>query len=144
MVHAIVMAHASPGDADDLTQEVFTRALVNIQNLQRADSAGPWFAGIARNVATDSVRRRKPSVELTDIAAARPARGRVDDARDVLESIQTIPVTYRETLMMRLVEGMTGPEIALRTGMTPGSVRVHLHRGMKQLTEILARRGLLQ
>jgi RNA polymerase sigma-70 factor (ECF subfamily) len=36
-------------------------------------------------------------------------------------------------LVLRLVEGMTGPEIALRTGMTAGSVRVNLHRGMKML-----------
>jgi RNA polymerase sigma-70 factor (ECF subfamily) len=36
-------------------------------------------------------------------------------------------------LILRLVEGMTGPEIAARTGMTHGSVRVNLHRGMEQL-----------
>jgi len=41
--------------------------------------------------------------------------------------------TYRETLILRLVEGMTGPEIAARTGMTHGSVRVNLYRGMEQL-----------
>jgi RNA polymerase sigma-70 factor (ECF subfamily) len=41
---------------------------------------------------------------------------------------------------MRLVEGMTGDEIAARTGLTPGSVRVNLHRGMKQLREKLAMR----
>ena len=40
--------------------------------------------------------------------------------------------TYRETLILRLVEGMTGPEIAARTGMTHGSVRVNLCRGMEQ------------
>jgi RNA polymerase sigma-70 factor (ECF subfamily) len=44
-----------------------------------------------------------------------------------------MPEAYRETLMLRLVEGMTGPEIAMRTGLTPGSVRVNLHRGMQQL-----------
>ncbi len=43
----------------------------------------------------------------------------------------------RETLILRLVEGMTGPEIAARTGLTPGSVRVNLHRGMQQLREKL-------
>jgi RNA polymerase sigma-70 factor (ECF subfamily) len=36
-------------------------------------------------------------------------------------------------LILRLVEGMTGPEIAARTGLTHGSVRVNLHRGMQQL-----------
>jgi hypothetical protein len=45
-----------------------------------------------------------------------------------------------ETLTLRFVEGMTGPEIAMRTGLTDGSVRVNLHRGMQQLKEQL---GLL-
>jgi RNA polymerase sigma-70 factor (ECF subfamily) len=36
---------------------------------------------------------------------------------------------------------MTGPEIAARTGLTHGSVRVNLHRGMQQLREILARKA---
>jgi RNA polymerase sigma-70 factor (ECF subfamily) len=36
-------------------------------------------------------------------------------------------------LILRLVEGMTGPEISARTGLTHGSVRVNLHRGMQQL-----------
>ena len=37
---------------------------------------------------------------------------------------------------MRLVEGMTGPEIALQTGLTADSVRVNLCRGMKMLREL--------
>jgi RNA polymerase sigma-70 factor (ECF subfamily) len=41
-------------------------------------------------------------------------------------------------LILRFVEGMTGPEIAELTGMTPGSVRVNLHRGMKLLREQLS------
>ena len=51
--------------------------------------------------------------------------------------MKSLPSAYRETLLMRLVEGMTGPEIAEATGLTPGSVRVNLHRGMKQLREKL-------
>ena len=54
-----------------------------------------------------------------------------------LRAIRCLPETYRETLIMRLVEGLTGPEIAERTGMTPDSVRVHLHRGIKLLRERL-------
>ena len=50
--------------------------------------------------------------------------------------IRGLPEAYRETLIMRLVEGMTGPEIAARTGLTPESVRVNLCRGMKMLREI--------
>ena len=54
-----------------------------------------------------------------------------------LAAIRAMPEAYRETLTLRLVEGMTGPEIAARTGLTPASVRVNLHRGMKQLREKL-------
>ena len=51
----------------------------------------------------------------------------------VLDVIRTLPAAYRETLVLRLVEGLTGPEIAERTGLTPASVRVNLHRGMALL-----------
>ena len=64
-----------------------------------------------------------------------------DEARSVLAAIHTLPAAYRETLILRLVEGLSGPEIAARTGMTPGSVRVNLHRGMKQLREKLGAVG---
>ena len=49
---------------------------------------------------------------------------------------------FRETLVLRLVEGMTGPEIAERTGLTHGSVRVNLHRGMQLLRPLLQEAGL--
>jgi RNA polymerase sigma-70 factor (ECF subfamily) len=55
------------------------------------------------------------------------------EAAHALRVIQQLPEAYRETLVLRLVEGMTGPEIAERTGLTPDSVRVNLHRGMKAL-----------
>ena len=59
----------------------------------------------------------------------------------VLALIRSLPESYRETLVLRLVEGLTGPEIAERTGMTHGSVRVNLSRGMAQLRPLLAKKG---
>ena len=55
----------------------------------------------------------------------------------MLDVIRKLPDAYRDTLLMRLVEGMSGPEIADRSGLTPASVRVNLHRGMKLLREKL-------
>ena len=59
----------------------------------------------------------------------------------VLAVIRTLPEAYREPLILRLVEGMTGPEIATRTGLTHGSVRVNLYRGMQLLREKLGKTG---
>ena len=61
------------------------------------------------------------------------------EAATALAAIRSLPEAYRQTLMLRLVEGMSGDEIAERTGLTSGSVRVNLHRGMQLLRESLGR-----
>jgi RNA polymerase sigma-70 factor (ECF subfamily) len=76
-------------------------------------------------------------VELTETNCGSVA---ADQAAFVLDAIRGLPETYRETLVLRLVEGMTGPEIAGRTGLQPDSVRVNLCRGMKLLREKLGER----
>jgi RNA polymerase sigma-70 factor (ECF subfamily) len=77
------------------------------------------------------------AVELPTELAGRDWTAARTEALAVLEIIRTLPEAYRETLVLRLVEGLTGPEIAERTGLTPASVRVNLHRGMKLLRERL-------
>jgi RNA polymerase sigma-70 factor (ECF subfamily) len=90
---------------------------------------------IARNRAVDYHRRSRATVEITDeLAGSDKQQSR---AAEILELIRSLPEAYRETLVLRLVEGMTGPEIAARTGLTAASVRVNLHRGMKLLREKL-------
>jgi len=71
--------------------------------------------------------------------AARPRERQAEaaEAAQALAAIRSLPEAYRETLMLRLVEGMSGDEIAERTGLTSGSVRVNLHRGMQLLREAL-------
>ena len=79
-------------------------------------------------------------VEIGDgfeVAGRRGSEAHDSRAAEILELIRSLPEAYRETLVLRLVEGMTGPEIAERTGLTAASVRVNLHRGMKQLREKL-------
>jgi RNA polymerase sigma-70 factor (ECF subfamily) len=68
---------------------------------------------------------------------ARVDNGSKTKAHEILAAIRSCPEAYKETLVLRLVEGMTGPEIAERTGLTPDSVRVNLHRGMKLLRQKL-------
>ena len=101
-------------------------------------AAGGWLAMIARNRAMDFHRRKRETEELNEDLASQSRSESDREAARVLEVICGLPEAYRETLVLRLVEGMTGPEIAGRTGLTPASVRVNLHRGMKLLREKLA------
>jgi len=48
-------------------------------------------------------------------------------------------VSRRVRAVLLMVQGLSGVEIAERTGLTPGSVRVNLHRGMKMLRDKLHR-----
>ena len=90
---------------------------------------------ITRNRATDYHRRSRENTELPkDLGRNDPPEA---EAKAVLAIIRSLPEAYRDPLILRLVEGMTGPEIAVRTGLTPGSVRVNLHRGMKMLRDKL-------
>ena len=94
---------------------------------------------IARNRAVDFHRHAPDAVELPADLQAHDATAERAEAGRLLDMIRSLPDAYRETLVLRLVEGMTGPEIAARTGLTPASVRVNLHRGMKMLREQLER-----
>jgi len=135
LVHGVLLSRVPRDEVDDLLQDVFLVAFRKLHTLRDPAAFGPWLAMIARNRAHDYYRHTPETAELPDdIAAADPTEA---EAAAILELIQTLPDAYRETLVLRLVEGMTGPEIAERTGLTPASVRVNLHRGMKQLREKL-------
>jgi RNA polymerase sigma-70 factor (ECF subfamily) len=137
MVHAILLTRVPPGDAEDLVQDVFVNAMRQLRGLRTAAAFRGWLGAIARNRARDYHRSNCATVPLEEVEHEQAAPGKGFDGVLVLEQIRSLPEAYRETLLMRLVEGMTGPEIARRTGLTPDSVRVNLCRGMKMLREQL-------
>lgn len=136
MVHGILLARVPRLEVEDLLQDIFLHAYRKLNTLRDAAAFGPWIAMIARNRAMDFHRRTRETVEINEEQAS-DDRGRMARAEEILDVIRSLPEAYRETLVLRLVEGMTGPEIALRTGLTAASVRVNLHRGMKKLREQL-------
>src|SRR5215467_8220755 len=147
MVHGILLCRVPPRDVDDLVQEVFLLALRKLDSLRDISRFGAWLSTITRNRANDYYRKTSPVDRATDPDAEEQAESRStdhvveQDAAMTLAVLRTLPETYREPLMLRLVEGMTGPEIAERLGLTHGSVRVNLHRGMNMLREKLAEKS---
>jgi RNA polymerase sigma-70 factor, ECF subfamily len=133
LVHGILRARVPRDEVGDLVQDVFLHALRKLHTLRDATAFGPWIAMIARNRAIDFHRGSRETVEVTEQMAVDKPPSRT--AREVLGLIRQLPEAYRETLVLRFVEQMTGPEIAARTGLTPASVRVNLHRGLKLLRQ---------
>ena len=136
-VRGVVLAHVGWVDADDLTQDVFLVAWQRLDQLRDLARFGPWLLQCARNRCRDHHRRGRklePTSEANTPAVSMPPRA---EALEVFAAIQRLAPHYRETLSMRLIEGMSGPEIAAHTGLTPRSVRVNLHRGMNKLRALL-------
>src|SRR6059058_3235485 len=133
LVHGILLARVPRDEVDDLVQDIFLHALKKLHTLRDPKAFAPWIAMIARNRAMDFYRSSRETVEVTEQMAI--ARSPSKTAKEILDLIRQLPDAYREKLVLRFVEGMTGPEIAARTGLTPASVRVNLHRGMKLLRE---------
>ncbi|HEU4536091.1 MAG TPA: sigma-70 family RNA polymerase sigma factor [Polyangiaceae bacterium] len=138
VVHAVALARVPARDAGDVVQDVFADAWAKLGDLREPAAFPGWLLAAARHRAADHARRARPADEAGDLAVDPPPRA---EAAAALRALRELPETYRETLIMRLVEGLTGPEIAERTGMTPDSVRVHLHRGLKLLRERLGGEG---
>ena len=102
----ILLGRVPRRDVDDLVQDVFITAYTRIRELREPAAFGGWIATIARNRATDYLRQSPRAGR----AAGRAAGRRCDRGRDVrrARSDPRLPEAYRETLLMRLVEGMSG------------------------------------
>ena len=143
-VHAVLLARLRAADAEDVLQETLVLAWKRLAALRDPDAIGPWLHAIARHAATDHRRGLGDAAEAPRDLPARveSPRSERDELRErVMVHLRSLPDAYKETLAMRLVEGLTGPEIAAATGLTAGSVRVNLCRGMALLRELLEKEG---
>jgi len=137
LVYSIHLGMGPPAQAEELTQDTFEKAFAQLPQLRDGSRFGAWIAAIARR----NLPGPRQPVATTEQIEAMPCESPGPDdraeAERVLRTIRSLPEAYRETLTLRLVEGMSGPEIAALTGLTPPSVRVNLHRGMARLRAAL-------
>ena len=127
-------------EAEDLTQHVFMKLITVI--VKYNDHGVPfsgWLLRLARNVALDHLRRRRPTpteeVIGVDTHADEGARER---ARDLHAALATLPEEQRDVMIMRHVVGLTPPEIAEQMGRSESSIHGLHHRGRRALQQELA------
>jgi RNA polymerase sigma-70 factor (ECF subfamily) len=130
-------------EAEDLTQHVFMKLMTVI--VQYKDHGVPfsgWLLRMARNVALDHLRRRRPTpteeVFGPDEHADEESR---DRARDLHSALASLPDEQREVMVMRHVVGLSPPEIAEQMGRTESSIHGLHHRGRRALQAELVRLG---
>ena len=136
----------NPDDAADLVQEVLLRVRKGLDSYQPGSFDG-WLWRITRNAFLDGIRRkqRRPESALPEgdhhTLGSSPspdevlASVRLSD--DVQSSLLKLPYEYREAVVLCDVVGLTYDEIAETTDVPVGTVRSRIHRGRKQLRELL-------
>jgi RNA polymerase sigma-70 factor, ECF subfamily len=142
-----------PHRAEDLTQETFLLAWRSIGQLSEPAAFRTWLLSIARSVAADAYRRdgrkkrtaggrREDFSAATDSvpdAAPRPDESaQLDERRRrVAGALRSLPDEYGLPLTLRYIAGADYDTIGRQLGLTNGSLRGLLSRGMARLREIL-------
>jgi RNA polymerase sigma-70 factor (ECF subfamily) len=130
--------------AEDLTSDVFVRALSHLDPTREEHSIVAWLYRVARNIVTDYWRHGQsaPVIALDQVrnlraSTVRPDIARQDQAaRHATELLNMLPANYRAVLHHRLIEGMTVAETAEKMSTSTANVKVLQHRALKRAAEL--------
>ena len=124
------------GDADDLLQELFLRALLQDKNFCRLVNPRAWLFHVARNLLIDRLRLSKAQVPLPEdlAAAAEPELHPVDTLSQCIPRVlsELAPVD-REAILLCDLQGMTHPAYARRLGISLSAAKSRVQRARKRM-----------
>ena len=135
----------SEPDAVDLTQETFVRAYEKLEKFNPSAPFFPWLYTMGLNLARDFLRRaRRAPIESYESENSLSVEFDQDDRlaeqidiQQVQEALQTLPVDYREALLLRFHEELSINEVAQVLGLSPSGAKMRIHRGLLKLRQLL-------
>jgi RNA polymerase sigma-70 factor (ECF subfamily) len=135
-------------DAFDLTQETFLRAYEKLERFKPSGRFFPWLYTIGMNLARDFLRKTKTreikAAELRELQRELSVESERSesllesiDAARVKETLQMLPLEYREAVILRFHEGMSIREVALAIGISVSGAKMRVYRGLLKLRRLL-------
>lgn len=164
-LHAVALRLLqNPADADDAVQEAFLSAYRNFDSFRGDARLGTWLHRIVVNAALGRLRRRKRrpehGAEIVDLAELLPKfrengypeqfhepwvapaeelATRAETREQVRQMIDKLPENYRTVLILRDIEELSTAETGELLELSPGTVKVRLHRARQALRNLLER-----
>ena len=130
--------------AEDAAQEAFARALTSLSKLRKPDKFAPWLTQICRNVAKDMVAAEARSINPEDLSGSPDSSGRDDNVEAVRRSIEQLPFSAREVIVLRYYNGLSYEEISSVLGISKPTVNGRLTRAKQKIARYLKRDGFLE
>lgn len=131
---------------DDVLQDAFIRAYLNLNDYDPARPFSPWIYRIAHNEAITALRRQRAGLQMIDgedavlILERLAADGTPESdllsarrAEDLHAALSRLDPRYRAVLVLRYLEEMSYDEISEVLAIPPGTVATHLRRGLGKL-----------
>jgi len=157
-VHNFVCRMVGPGtDAEDLTQETFVRAYMNIKSFQSRASLNTWLYRIATNICIDYTRKARKTRAMTASFQREDDEDNVDAAADLPDvrfdpqvvllnrelgarleqSVRSLPEKLRTVVLLHDIEGLPYDEIAHILDCPLGTVKSRLFNARSALKDKL-------
>ena len=129
--------------SDDLAQECFIKAYVNITQFKGLSGFSTWLYRIAYNVYYDHVRRNKLTSDIDTVEVRRMNAGQsvIGERIDIYGALEILSETERTCITLQLMDGQPIDKIADITHFPQGTVKSHLSRGKQKLAIYLKQNG---
>ena len=128
----------SDEDAEDAVQEAICAAFERRGSLREADKFRPWLLRILVNKCYDTCRRRRPTVDLEDVADYLPAKTQDHTERLTLwQAVMTLSGDLRSAVTLLHYDGLSIREISGVLGISEAAVKTRLSRGRARLRQLL-------
>jgi RNA polymerase sigma-70 factor (ECF subfamily) len=135
----------SRATAEDLVQDVFVRVLKYRKTYRDTGSFEAWLFHIARNTRHDFAKKHPAMESISDdmdVAATGPSPGlRLEQHEDAVllkDALSRLPADKRELIILARYRGMSYAQLGALMGADVGTIRVRLHRAVRQLEEIFS------
>ncbi len=129
--------------SDDLAQETFVKAYLNISMFRGLSSFSTWLMRIAYNVLYDEIRSRRQTDDVDSSAAAKrlSTSGDANMKMDIYQALALLKDEERTCITLQLIDGYPIDQISRITGIGENTVKSHLRRGKEKMANYLKANG---
>ncbi|RDI37516.1 RNA polymerase sigma factor SigW [Falsibacillus pallidus] len=143
-------------EAEDIAQEAFIRAYINIESFNQSRKFSTWLYRIATNLCIDRIRKKKPDYYLdaevsgtdgltmysqvaADVALPEEKLEKMELRDNVHKEILKLPQKYRTVIVLKYIEELSLNEISEILDLPLGTVKTRMHRGREALRKQLGK-----